>query len=133
MKYSEATDYKFFTDDELLQILDNVDTLKLSIPVEFKSLSITVFSRICDGCGDAGKHSLIQRRALTQALPEYVPAFFIYDVDRFLGTDYDKARKRLIANARKCAVKRWGWKGLINPVAWVEYFKTIPDLCTALT
>ena len=133
MKYSEATDLRFFNLEEISSILADIKRLKLDTPEGMSSLSITVFSRVCDGCGDAGKQSLVQRKAITLALPDYVPAFFIYDVDRFLGTDLEAARDRLISNARKCVLKQRGWVSMLNPRIWIECLQTIPAICKSLS
>lgn len=126
-------DKPFYTAKEINRIRTSCQHYKLDAPMEFWTTVADELRYVCNGAGP-DRWSEVKRRALTQALRPYEPAFAIHDVEYeyHIGTQRT-SDKRLRKNMLRIWKKNFGFWRWFSVGAWIERFKVIPFVFLAVT
>lgn len=122
----------FYTAKEINELRSAAQFYKLDAPTEFWRRVASELKYVCNGAGP-DRWSELKRRALTDALKMYEPAFAIHDVEYEyrLGTQR-KSDRRLKKNMIKIWRKNFGLWRWFSRAGRIERLVVIPTVYAAV-
>lgn len=122
----------FYTAKQINELRTSCQHYKLDAPIEFWTKVADELKLACNGAGP-DRWSEVKRKALTEALKPYEPAFAIHDVEYeyHIGTQ-KKSDKRLKKNMVKIWRKNFGFWRWFSRAGRVERLIVIPTVYAAV-